>query len=87
MLMAELESLGAASASDEALPKRLGWTRSRSVQVLRELEDAKLVTSSLVKGESGRPRKGLSTGRAGPQAHTPQEAARERKTVLNVAKR
>ena len=57
MLMAELESLGAASASDEALLNRLGWTRSRAVQVLRELETAKLVTSSLVKGESGRPRK------------------------------
>ena len=57
MLMAELESLGPSSASDERLLSRLGWTRSRAVQVLRELEDEGLVTSSTVKGESGRPRK------------------------------
>jgi energy-coupling factor transporter ATP-binding protein EcfA2 len=57
MLMAELESLGPSSASDERLLSRLGWTRSRAVQVLRELEDKGLVTSSTVKGESGRPRK------------------------------
>lgn len=57
MLMAELESLGAASASDETLLGRLGWTRSRAVQVFRQLEDEGLVVSSAVKGESGRPRK------------------------------
>ena len=57
MLMAELESLGAASATDERLLRRLGWTRPRAVQVLRELEDQGLVTSSNVKGRAGRPRK------------------------------
>jgi energy-coupling factor transporter ATP-binding protein EcfA2 len=57
MLMSELESLGGASASDERLLKRLGWTRSRAVQVLRELEEAGFVTSSTAKGEPGRPRK------------------------------
>jgi len=57
MLLAELESLGAASASDEALLRRLGWTRPRAVQVFHQLEDKGLVTSSTVKGDSGRPRK------------------------------
>jgi energy-coupling factor transporter ATP-binding protein EcfA2 len=57
MLMAELESLGAASAADDRLLRRLGWTRPRAVQVLRELEDQGLVTSSDVKGRAGRPRK------------------------------
>jgi energy-coupling factor transporter ATP-binding protein EcfA2 len=57
MLMAELESLGPTSASDERLLGRLGWTRTRAVQVLRQLEEAGLVTSSMVKGDSGRPRK------------------------------
>ncbi len=57
MLMAELESLGPTSASDERLLSRLGWTRTRAVQVLRELEKNGLVTSSMVKGEAGRPRK------------------------------
>lgn len=57
MLMAELESLGPTSASDERLLERLGWTRSRAVQVLRQLEKRGLVTSSTAKGESGRPRK------------------------------
>src|SRR5437870_6366726 len=57
MLMSELESLGAASAADERLLRRLGWTRPRAVQVLRELEDQGLVTSSSVKGRAGRPRK------------------------------
>jgi len=57
MLMAELESLGAVSASDKTLLDRLGWTRSRAVQVFRQLEDEGLVASSSVKGETGRPRK------------------------------
>ncbi len=58
MLWAELESLGPVSASDENLLRRLGWTRERAVQVFRKLEEAGLVTSSSVKGESGgRPRK------------------------------
>jgi energy-coupling factor transporter ATP-binding protein EcfA2 len=57
MLMAELESLGPTSASDERLLSRLGWTRTRAVQVLRQLEERGLVTSSTAKGASGRPRK------------------------------
>jgi hypothetical protein len=57
MLMAELESLGPSSASDETLLQRLGWTRPRAVQVLRQLENAGFVTSATVKGEAGRPRK------------------------------
>jgi len=57
MLVAELESLGPTSASDEQLLSRLGWTRTRAVQVFRQLEEKGLVTSTTVKGESGRPRK------------------------------
>jgi len=59
MLVAELRARGgAASASDEALLESLGWTRSRAVQVLRQLEDAGLVVSSEQRGEgAGRPRK------------------------------
>ena len=53
MLMSELESLGPASASDERLLQRLGWTRSRAVQVFRELEDAGFVTASYVRGPAG----------------------------------
>jgi energy-coupling factor transporter ATP-binding protein EcfA2 len=57
MVMAELESLGPVSASDERLLQRLGWTRSRAVQVLRQLEAEGLVTSDTEKGDAGRPRK------------------------------
>jgi hypothetical protein len=58
MLLTELESLGAASASDEELLKRLGWTRPRATQVFAELERAGLVTSREEKGHGGgRPRK------------------------------
>jgi energy-coupling factor transporter ATP-binding protein EcfA2 len=57
MLLAELENMGSASASDEELLKRLGWTRPRATQVFRELEEAELVTSREVKGHGGRPRK------------------------------
>src|SRR5207244_4139396 len=57
MLMAELESLGPTSASDEQLLKRLGWTRTRAVQVLRQLEEKGLVTSETAKDESGSARK------------------------------
>lgn len=56
-LLNELESLGAASASDEDLLRRLGWTRSRAVQVFGQLEREGLVSTSLIKGEAGRPRK------------------------------
>lgn len=57
MLLAELESMGSASASDEELLKRMGWTRPRATQVFAELEGAELVTSREEKGPSGRPRK------------------------------
>lgn len=57
MLMVELEDLGAASASDKALLDRMGWTRERASQVLSELEQAQLVTSTLERQERGRPRK------------------------------
>lgn len=57
MLLAELEDMGAASASDKDLLERLGWTRPRATQVFAELEDAALVTSREEKGHGGRPRK------------------------------
>ena len=58
MLAAELEALGAAAASDDALLSRLGWTRTRAVQVLTRLEEAGLVRSDEVReGSQGRPRK------------------------------
>jgi predicted ArsR family transcriptional regulator len=57
MVVAELEASGPLSASDERLLRRLGWTRERAVQVLKQLEGAGLVTTSLQKGPSGRPRK------------------------------
>ena len=57
MLAAELEALGGASASDDRLLSRMGWTRARAVQVLGELEKAGLVTTSSVKTGQGRPRK------------------------------
>lgn len=66
MLLAELENMGSASASDEELLKRLGWTRPRATQVFRELEDAELVTSREVKGHGGRPRKVYQPSRGGP---------------------
>ena len=57
MLMAELERLGAASASDEDLLDRMGWTRERAAQVLAQLERAGLVTASTERQARGRPRK------------------------------
>jgi len=57
MLAAELEALGGASASDDRLLARMGWTRPRAVQVLAEMEKAGLVTSSSEKTGQGRPRK------------------------------
>jgi DNA-binding FadR family transcriptional regulator len=66
MLLAELENMGSASASDEELLKRMGWTRPRATQVFRELEEAGLVTSREVKGHGGRPRKVYLPSRRGP---------------------
>jgi hypothetical protein len=57
MLAAELEALGAASASDDALLDRLGWTRARATQVFATLEKAGLVTSDEVRAGAGRPRR------------------------------
>jgi DNA-binding PadR family transcriptional regulator len=58
MLAAELAALGGASASDERLLKRLGWTRGRAVQVLKQLEEKGIVTASMRPVEGGgRPRK------------------------------
>jgi hypothetical protein len=66
-LLQELESLGPASASDQELLRRLGWTRPRAVQVFGELEREGLVTSSLVKGTAGRPRKVYRPAPEGPR--------------------
>ncbi|WP_029137171.1 helix-turn-helix domain-containing protein [Nakamurella lactea] len=57
MLAAELEAVGSASASDPVLQQRLGWTRSRIVQVLKELQAAGLVTATDERSGPGRPRK------------------------------
>lgn len=57
MLALELEALGGASASDDRLLSRIGWTRPRAVQVLAEMEKAGLVTASSEKTGQGRPRK------------------------------
>jgi hypothetical protein len=59
MLVAEMQARGGVtSASDEGLLTALGWSRPRAVQVLRQLEDAGLVTSSLQRADGpGRPRK------------------------------
>lgn len=57
MLLAELETVGGASASDERLLTRLGWTRARAAQVLGELEREGLVEATTEPRASGRPRR------------------------------
>jgi hypothetical protein len=57
MLLAELENVGGASASDERLLTRLGWTRARAAQVFGELERQGLVEASDEPRTSGRPRR------------------------------
>jgi hypothetical protein len=57
MLLAELETVGGASASDERLLTRLGWTRARAAQVFGELERQGLVEASDEPRPSGRPRR------------------------------
>jgi hypothetical protein len=57
MLLAELESVGGASASDERLLTRLGWTRARAAQVFGELERQGLVEATDEPRPSGRPRR------------------------------
>jgi hypothetical protein len=54
MAMAELESLGGASASDEEFLRRLGWTRARASQVLGELAAAGLVVAADQASPNGR---------------------------------
>ncbi len=58
MLFTEVMDLGPVSASDKRLLDRLGWTRPRAAQVLKQLEDAGLVvvTEEAPDGP-GRPRK------------------------------
>ena len=59
MLAAELDALGAASASDVELLSRLGWTRPRATQVFGELEAAGLVRSTRdTLTSTGRPTQG-----------------------------
>jgi hypothetical protein len=60
MLYAELQDLGPASASNEELLERLGWSRQRTARVLGELERAGFLSSDERSGESGRPRKVFS---------------------------
>jgi energy-coupling factor transporter ATP-binding protein EcfA2 len=58
MLVAELRGSGPASASDTQLLTRLGWTRSRAVQVLRGLAQKGVVTGYDVPNpKGGRPLK------------------------------
>jgi hypothetical protein len=57
MLLAELEAVGGASASDERLLTRLGWTRARAAQVFGELERQGLVEATDEPRASGRPRR------------------------------
>jgi hypothetical protein len=57
MLLTELETIGGASASDERLLARLGWTRARAAQVFGELEQNGLVESTDEPRASGRPRR------------------------------
>jgi energy-coupling factor transporter ATP-binding protein EcfA2 len=58
MVMTELEELGGASASDEELLSRLGWSRARASQVLGDLARHGLVVGSDERPPSGgRPRR------------------------------
>lgn len=57
MLYAELEDYGPASASDEELRARLGWSRQRAAQVFAELEQEDFVRAEYRPAASGRPRK------------------------------
>jgi DNA-binding transcriptional ArsR family regulator len=56
MVLAELEDLGGASAADEVLQQRLGVTRARISQVLRDLLRAGLVDAAHEPQARGRPR-------------------------------
>lgn len=54
-LFEELVASGPASASDAELLSRMGWTRGRAAQVLRQLEKAGLVRSSAQRSATGGP--------------------------------
>lgn len=56
MLFTELLDRGPVSASDNDLQQSLGWTRSRIVQVLKELEARNLVVATTASQGRGRPR-------------------------------
>ncbi len=56
-LSKQLEVLGPTSASDSELQTRLGWSRSRVVQVLKQLEASGLVKSFTRSDGPGAPRK------------------------------
>jgi hypothetical protein len=60
-LARELQQLGGASASDERLLSRLGWTRPYATRMLRRLEAAGLLVASERPGPNastgGRPRR------------------------------
>jgi len=57
-LFADLEARGQASAADEELLKRLGWSRQRARRAFDELEEAGLVVAQAeVRQGPGRPRK------------------------------
>lgn len=57
MLYAELQGRGPASASDEDLLDRLGWSRQRAATVFGQLEDAGFLRADFEPGPKGRPRK------------------------------
>ena len=57
MMFDDLEATGGASASDEAMLSRLGWTRARAAQVLEQLTAAGVVRATDVRGGPGRPRR------------------------------
>jgi hypothetical protein len=57
VLYEDLEDFGPASASDEELLARMGWSRQRAAQVLAELEQADLVRAEFHHRPNGRPRK------------------------------
>jgi energy-coupling factor transporter ATP-binding protein EcfA2 len=57
MLFSELDNYGPASASDEDLLRRMGWSRQRAAQVFAELEQAGFVTADYRRADNGRPRK------------------------------
>lgn len=58
MVFTELMDLGPTSPSDKRLLDRLGWTRARAAQVLKQLENAGLVVATgEASGRPGRPRR------------------------------